>query len=96
LAGAWLQRPERPRKKFNKICFLGLHGEIWDHNIGNFTNLVDSKNIQIWNYQIKIYIICGGAKTFGGGAKCFWGGANIFCGMCTPSHPQKIHACVRH
>jgi hypothetical protein len=28
LAGAWLQRPERPRKKFNKICFLGLHGEI--------------------------------------------------------------------
>ena len=28
LAGAWWQRPERPRKKFNKICFLGLHGEI--------------------------------------------------------------------
>ena len=32
LARAWWQRPERPRKKFNKICFLGLHGEIWDHN----------------------------------------------------------------
>jgi hypothetical protein len=28
LAGAWWQRPERPRKKFNKICFLGLPGEI--------------------------------------------------------------------
>ena len=28
LAGAWWQRPEKPRKKFNKICFLGLHGEI--------------------------------------------------------------------
>jgi hypothetical protein len=28
LAGAWWQRPERPRKKFNNICFLGLHGEI--------------------------------------------------------------------
>jgi hypothetical protein len=28
LAGAWWQRPERPRKKFNKICFLGLHGKI--------------------------------------------------------------------
>jgi hypothetical protein len=28
LAGAWWKRPERPRKKFNKICFLGLHGEI--------------------------------------------------------------------
>ena len=28
LAGAWWQRPERPRKKFSKICFLGLHGEI--------------------------------------------------------------------
>jgi hypothetical protein len=28
LAGAWWQRPERPRNKFNKICFLGLHGEI--------------------------------------------------------------------
>ena len=28
LAGVWWQRPERPRKKFNKICFLGLHGEI--------------------------------------------------------------------
>jgi hypothetical protein len=28
LAGAWWQRPERPRKNFNKICFLGLHGEI--------------------------------------------------------------------
>ena len=28
LAGAWWQRLERPRKKFNKICFLGLHGEI--------------------------------------------------------------------
>jgi hypothetical protein len=25
---AWWQCPERPRKKFNKICFLGLHGEI--------------------------------------------------------------------
>jgi prolipoprotein diacylglyceryltransferase len=23
LAGAWWQRPEWPRKKFNKICFLG-------------------------------------------------------------------------
>jgi hypothetical protein len=40
LAGAWWQSPKRPREKFNKICFLGLHGEIWDHNIGNFTNLV--------------------------------------------------------
>jgi hypothetical protein len=28
LAGAWWQRPEKPTKKFNKICFLGLHGEI--------------------------------------------------------------------
>jgi hypothetical protein len=28
LAGALWQRAERPRKKFNKICFLGLHGEI--------------------------------------------------------------------
>jgi hypothetical protein len=28
LAGAWWQCLERPRKKFNKICFLGLHGEI--------------------------------------------------------------------
>jgi hypothetical protein len=28
LAAVWWQRPERPRKKFNKICFLGLHGEI--------------------------------------------------------------------
>jgi hypothetical protein len=28
LAGVWWQRPERPRKKFDKICFLGLHGEI--------------------------------------------------------------------
>ena len=28
LAGAWWQCPERPREKFNKICFLGLHGEI--------------------------------------------------------------------
>jgi hypothetical protein len=28
LAGAWWQRPERPSKNFNKICFLGLHGEI--------------------------------------------------------------------
>jgi hypothetical protein len=28
LAGAWWQHPERPRKKFNEICFLGLHGEI--------------------------------------------------------------------
>ena len=32
--------PGKAKKKFNKICFLGLHGEIWDHNIGNFTNLV--------------------------------------------------------
>jgi hypothetical protein len=40
LAGAWWQRPERPRKIFNKSCFLGLHGGIWDHNISNFTNLV--------------------------------------------------------
>jgi hypothetical protein len=28
LAGAWWQRPERPRKMFNKTCFLGLHGVI--------------------------------------------------------------------
>jgi hypothetical protein len=28
LAWAWWQRLERPRKKFNKTCFLGLHGEI--------------------------------------------------------------------
>jgi hypothetical protein len=28
LVGAWWQRPERPRKKFNKIYFLGLHGKI--------------------------------------------------------------------
>ena len=28
----WWQRPERPRKKFNKICFLGLHGRL-----GRFT-----------------------------------------------------------
>jgi hypothetical protein len=28
LAGARWQRPERPRKMFNKICFLGLHGKI--------------------------------------------------------------------
>jgi SNF family Na+-dependent transporter len=28
LAGAWWQRPEKPRKKFNKICFLGLRGKI--------------------------------------------------------------------
>jgi hypothetical protein len=27
LAGAWWQRQEKPREKFNKICFLGLHGE---------------------------------------------------------------------
>jgi peptidoglycan/LPS O-acetylase OafA/YrhL len=87
LAGASWQRPERPRKKFNKICFLGLHGEIWDRNIGNFTNN------QIWNYQIKIYIICRGAKTFrampnasGGGGVCanhFWGGAP------PPAPPRK-------
>jgi hypothetical protein len=70
LAGAWWQRPERPRKKFNKMCFLGLHGEIWDHNIGNFTNLV-------------VRIIKGGAKTFGGSAKCLrgGGGANHFWGV---------------
>ena len=28
LAGAWWQCSERPRKKFNKTCFLGLHGSI--------------------------------------------------------------------
>jgi hypothetical protein len=28
LAGAWWQRPERPRKMFSKTCFLGLHGGI--------------------------------------------------------------------
>jgi hypothetical protein len=28
LAGARWQRQERPRKMFNKICFLGLHGKI--------------------------------------------------------------------
>jgi hypothetical protein len=28
LAGAQWQRPERPRKMFNKICFQGLHGKI--------------------------------------------------------------------
>jgi hypothetical protein len=28
LAGAWWQRPERPRKMFNKTCFLGLRGGI--------------------------------------------------------------------
>ena len=28
LAGAWWQRPEKPRKMFNKTCFLGLHGGI--------------------------------------------------------------------
>jgi hypothetical protein len=44
-------------------------------------------------YQIKIYIICGGANTFGGGAKCLCGGgggANNFWGGCPP---QKICAC---
>jgi hypothetical protein len=25
LTGAWWQRPEMPRKMFNKTCFLGLH-----------------------------------------------------------------------
>jgi hypothetical protein len=28
LAGAWWQRPEMPRKMFNKTYFLGLHGGI--------------------------------------------------------------------
>jgi hypothetical protein len=73
LARALWQRPERPRKMFNKTCFLGLHGGIWDHNISNFTNLFSNKNNQIGKCQIKICIIWGGAKTFGGGAKCLWG-----------------------
>jgi hypothetical protein len=62
--------------------------------IGNFCKF-SSKNNQIWNYQIKIYIISGGAKTLGGGAKCLWGDANHFWGVRTP---QKICAwtlCVR-
>jgi hypothetical protein len=28
----------------------------------------------------QLYIICGGAKTFGGGAKCLWGGVQIISG----------------
>jgi hypothetical protein len=35
-----------------------------------------SKNNQIWNYQIKIDVICGGAK-------CLWGGVR------TPPHPPE-------
>jgi hypothetical protein len=70
----------------NKICFLGLHGKIWDHNIGNFTNLVVRIN-QIWNYQ-NIYNLRG-CKNFGGQYQMPLGGANHFWGVQPPPPPAE-------
>ena len=43
-------------------------------------------------YQIKIYIICGGAKTFGGGAKCLWGGGG--CKSFLGGVPAQRNTCI--
>jgi hypothetical protein len=55
-----------------------------------------SKNNQIWNYQIKIYIICGGAKTFGAVPNASGGVQIISGGVRTPRTPQKIRAWSQH